>query len=512
MRFRILWGLAIGATLLASAQTSRPAASSRSLSLRECIDLALARNLDLRIEHLTAEIAGYSLSSAYGPYAPLFSFRARHDFVSQPGDFDPQKFNPDFPYELQNDTLGPTLSGKLPVGLSYIFNAYTREDNATTDFTSSPNDAANFPGGFRTTNNYFTAANLTLQQHLLKDFWIDADRELIQVRRKELKMSQQTLRFRIMQTLLAVELAYYDLSAAHEHVRVQEKTLELRQQFVAETRRRVEVGDLPPLDSEQAETQLQNALTALTAAREEFVARQNTLKSLLTDNFREWVDLDLEPADALLALPAEINRSESFQRALKDRPDLIEARLAVERRDVMVKFRQNQLFPSLDLIGRYGGLGVDPEPGASINRALNFRDPEYFYGVVVSLPLSNIGERGNYRASKAAKQIAELQLQKAEQEILLQIADYVNRTQSRFSQVTSTRKARSYAEAALDAEVKKLQNGFSTSFVVLQLQEILTAARTAEVQALADYNKMLAQLAFAEGSTLERNRITLEVK
>lgn len=512
MRVSILLGVALGATFLASAQTTTSPVKARSLSLRECIDLALSRNLDLQIEHLTADIAGYNLSSAYGAYAPLFSFSARHGFVSQPGDFDPQKFNPDFPYEMQNDTLGPMLSGKLPMGLSYNFNAFTREDNARTDFTTDPGDAPNFPGGFRTTNNYYSSANVTLQQHLLKDFWIDADRELVLVRRKEQQMSQQALRFHIMQTLLAVELAYYELGSAREHVRVQEKTLELRQQFVAETRRRVEVGDLPPLDSEQAETQLQNALTALTAAREAFVASQNALKDLLTDNFREWADVELEPADALLALPAGINRSESFQKALKDRPDLIEARLAVERSDVMVRFRKNQLFPTLDLVGRYGGLAADPDPGNSISHALSFRNEEYFYGVVVSVPLSNVGERGSYRASKANKQIAELQLRKAEQEVLLQIADFVNRSQSLFSQVDSTHKARAYAEAALNAEVKKLQNGFSTSFVVLQLQEILTAARTAEVVALADYNKILAQLAFAEGSTLERNRITLEVK
>jgi len=68
------------------------------------------------------------------------------------------------------------------------------------------------------------------------------------------------------------------------------------------------------------------------------------------------------------------------------------------------------------------------------------------------------------------------------------------------------------AEAALAAEQKKLQNGLSTSFFVLQLQETLTAARTTEALALADYNKALAQLAFAEGSTLHKRNLLLEVK
>ena len=103
-----------------------------------------------------------------------------------------------------------------------------------------------------------------------------------------------------------------------------------------------------------------------------------------------------------------------------------------------------------------------------------------------------------------------MQLKKAEQEVLLQVADFVNRVELRFSQVESTRKARTYAEAALAAEEKKLQNGLSTTFVVLQLQETLTAARTAEVAALVDYNRALVQLAFAEGSTLEKHRMKVE--
>jgi outer membrane protein TolC len=315
-----------------------------------------------------------------------------------------------------------------------------------------------------------------------------------------------------MKTVLAVEVAYYDVIAARELIKVREKAVQLRQQLVDETRRRVQVGDLPPLDSEQAETQLQNALTALVGAREAYVTQQNSLKRLLTDDFKEWADCDLQPTDVLLALPAEVNRSESFQRAMSNRPDLLEARLAIQRSAVVVKFQYNQLFPNLDLVGHYGGLGVNADSDRAVDQAFSFSNPDYFYGVVLSFPLYNATERGKYRASQAAKQIAELQLKKAEQEVLVQIADYANRVQSRFSQVGSTRKARSFAEAALAAEQKKLQNGLSTSYFVLQLQEVLTAAQTAELQALTDYNRILAQLAFAEGSTLERNHLELEAK
>jgi len=500
--------------MAASAQITNPPANTRSLSLRDCIHLALQDNLGLRIQHLTVEIAGDSLSGAYGPYDPTLSFNASRGYVAEPGDYDPRKFNPYFQSDITTSKLGPELSGQTPFGFSYDLSGGVQKNQAITDFRSDPSDAAFFPGGIRSTNDYNAAVNLAMRQHLLKDFWIDSSREVLLARRAALKISQQALRFQIMTTLLAVELAYNDLIDSREEIRAQEQALALRREFVAETLRRVQVGDLPPLDNAQAQTQLQNTLTALASARETFAARQNTLIGLLADDYRKtWADVDLQTADALVALPADVSRSRSFQSALANRPDLIEARLEVEKRAVMVKFSLNQVFPSLDLIGTYGGLGSENDSGGSaLNDALSVRYPEYSYGIVVSYPLSNVRARGDYRASKAAKKIAELQLQKAEQDVLLQVADLVNRVGYRFNQVDSTHQARLYAEAALEAETKKFQAGFTTSFAVLQYQEILTQARTAEIRAQVDYNNVLAQLAFAEGTTLERHHLSLELK
>jgi outer membrane protein len=509
MRAGILLALALQAAFLSPAQTTYPSSTTRSLSLRECVDLALSRNLDIQIVHLNADIADYDLRGAYGVYSPLFTFGAQHDYLDQPGNFDPKKAGSDLPYQLDQDTLSSGLSGQLPIGLTYRFNTFATEEHALTDFNGVPNT---FPGGIRDTNNSYADAQIVLRQHLLKDFWIDADREQILIRRQNLKISQQAFRFQVMKILLAVELAYDDLIAARENVRVQEQALQLRQQLVAETKRRVEVGDLPPLDIDQAETQLENTLTALATAREVLLSQQNFLKALLTDDFRAWTDIDLQPADSLIAIPPAVKRSDSFFNALKNRPDLIEARLAIEKSNVVIRFRKNQLFPNIDLVGGYGGIGIDPNTSTAINQTYSFLNPNYFYGVVLSLPLDNIAERNSYRASKASKQIAELQLKKAEQDVLVQVADLVNRVQSRFTQINSTHQARVYAQAALAAEQKKLQNGLSTAFVVLQLQETLIAARTAEFQAMADYNKILAQLAFAEGSILEKHHLNLEIK
>lgn len=97
MRVRILTALAWCVALVAFGQSTGLPSMTRPLSLQACIDLALSRNLDLQIEHLVAGMAGYNLSGAYGAYNPLLSLGGEHGFVSEPGDFDPRKFNPYFP-------------------------------------------------------------------------------------------------------------------------------------------------------------------------------------------------------------------------------------------------------------------------------------------------------------------------------------------------------------------------------------------------------------------------------
>lgn len=510
---RLLTAVLLVIATAASAQTTNAPINPRSLSLRNCFDLALNRNLDLRIEHLQVEMAGDELSGAYGVYSPNLAFDAKHGYETVLGDYDPRKFNSYFTAQNTTDELGTDLNGKLPFGFNYDLSSTVSKIETITDFRSDPEYATNFPGGIRSTNGHDAVVDLKMRQHLLKDFWIDADREVLLARRADLKISQQALRFQIMTTLLGVELAYYELIATRDEVQVQEKTLELRRQFVADTRRRIELGGATPLDETQAEIQLQNTLTKLATAREVFFASQNHLISLLTDDFKSWAGEEVQLTDTLQSLPVSVNRSDRFQSALSQRPDLIEARQAVEKSGAMVKFRLNQIFPNLDLVGDYGGQGSERNfTGPALGDAFSFRNPEYSYGVVVSFPLDNASARGDYRASKAAKQIAELQLKKAEQAVLLQVADLVSSIDFRFSQVGSTHAARTYAESALTTETKKYQDGIATSLEVILFQETLTDARSAEIRAQVDYNKALAQLAFADGTILERNHLSLQVK
>jgi outer membrane protein TolC len=95
---------------------------------------------------------------------------------------------------------------------------------------------------------------------------------------------------------------------------------------------------------------------------------------------------------------------------------------------------------------------------------------------------------------------------------MVSIDNAVGVARSDYESVEATKLARIYAEAALDAEQKKYAVGKSTTFTVLQLQNNLTAARSQEIRALANYQEALTALAQQEGSTLERRRVDVTVK
>jgi hypothetical protein len=108
-------GLILAAATV-TAQTGR--APDRSLSIEECIRVALEHNLEIQIGRLDPQLAGFSLAGSYASYDPTLGLGASHDYRAQPGGLD-ENNRPYAGNESDADNLNGSLSGLLPWGLSY---------------------------------------------------------------------------------------------------------------------------------------------------------------------------------------------------------------------------------------------------------------------------------------------------------------------------------------------------------------------------------------------------------
>lgn len=498
MRLRriFLWPL-LAAALPLGAQNNPPV--PKSLSLADCIQIALEHNLDLKVERINPEMARYNVTLAYAGYDPVLDITANHQNSLSPGGLDPQN-RVFLGSKTELDTFNTSLAGVLPTGLQYTLGGQIG------DRLSNPQDP------LRASENTSGSASLSLRQPLLKNFWIDGARFNIAVSKNRLKYSELGLRQRIMSVIESVQLAYYSLIQAREDVNNQEKALQLAERLLTENKKRVEVGALAPLDEKQAESQVAQRRADLLSAQSNLDIQQNSLKSLLSDNYTDWHGVPVEPSEALAAPPQAFDIQSSWQRGMTQRPDLLQTRLDLERLGLTLRYQRNQLFPQLDITGSYGHSGSKREYAGAFNDISEGNSPFYSIGGELRIPLGNRAARNNYKISKAQRDQLLLGLKKQEQDIMIAIDDAVKTARTAYQSVDATHQARLYAEAALDAEQKKLENGKSTSFVVLQLQRDLTFARSAEIRALGDYNKALARLAFTEGTTLEKTGLKIDVK
>jgi outer membrane protein TolC len=71
-------------------------------------------------------------------------------------------------------------------------------------------------------------------------------------------------------------------------------------------------------------------------------------------------------------------------------------------------------------------------------------------------------------------------------------------------------KAREFQEKNLDAEKKRYENGMSTSFQITQIQDQLTQARSAEVQATVNYRTALAEYYRTVGQLLDQEGVAID--
>jgi len=508
MKRNWIFGLAsLTLIALAAGAASGEEPKTRALSLEDCIQMALQHNLDLQIERYNPELALFGLKGAYGAYEPTLGLSGQHEH-SKSGE---TLFQGAFTVPGQKtdtDTLNGSLGGLLPWGLQYDLSA-TASDTDGVRYFYDTNLLTTVGLPYSTSRGSVT---LGVTQPLLKNFWIDQTRLTIRVAKNRLKYSELGLRLKIMSTVTTVEQAYYDLIALREYVKVQEKAVELATRLVDENKKRVEVGAMAPLDEKQAEAQAAASQADLISARNNLAVQEHLLKKLITDEYSEWANIVPEPSGTLAAPLQLFDRQNSWSRGLTQRPEMLQAKLDLEKAGIQLKFDHNQLFPQLDLKAGGGYSGSTPEFSGVLGDIERRDQPFYYFGGQFSFPLGNTTARNSYRASKAARQQVVLGVKMMERDIMVQIDDAIRQGQSNYERVAATRKAREYGEDALAAEQKKLEYGKSTTYTVLQMQRDLTAARGNELQALDNYNKALSQLSLAEGSTLDRLSINVEVK
>ena len=506
---KLILGIFASVMLLTANASEIP---SGAVTLEQCIQLALENNLSLRITNYQPRLAALNLRGAYGAYDPRFSLGGTDSFRESKGRQNPLEFTiPSSETDSFRHNIG--LNGVTPFG--------TRDSMGLNSSETTGRDSRDFPFG-----SYGTGFSASITQPLLRGAWIDGTRMNIKLQKQQVETSSLTVIRQITQTVSNVELAYYALIASRENVKVAEETLALTEKNFSNQKRRAEVGTLAKSQLPQLEAELYSQKASLLSVQNNYADSVNTLKRLLTDDFAAAQAAELLPVGELNPVQTVFSLNDSWDKALNQRPEILQSQISLENADIRLRYNKNQLYPQLDLRATYGLSGSDSavvkfrdttpfvESSASFNNA--FRDvrrgdyPNYSIGLQFSIPIPNRSARASYETAQEQKEQAVLQHKELEQSIMVEIDRLIRDAEYRFEQITVSRQARLSSELALQNETKRYNEGAIENYQVLQAQRDLTNRRYSEINANVQYLTALSRLAQAEGSTLDNNNINVD--
>ncbi len=125
-------------------------------------------------------------------------------------------------------------------------------------------------------------------------------------------------------------------------------------------------------------------------------------------------------------------------------------------------------------------------------------------------PLQNREARANRTIADLAVEEGRTELDDLKLAILTEVRRTARAVVAAAEAIDLAKKSTDLAEKNLDAEQKRYENGLSTSFTVLEIQEDLTHARSREVSSIAAYRRALALFYGSQGRLLDANGIEIE--
>ena len=531
----------------------------KSLTLREAITMALENNKDIEVTRQNVRSAEFDLQSARGFYEPRFAGQTYYERAKVPV-FSFFGGGPDGSLTTSGIGGNVGITGNIQRTGSR-FSVQTDSSRGTTNNL------------FSSVNPTYTQ-NLSFQftQPLLRGRRFDQSRRTIEIASRNLSLTDTQFRQRSIEIIANVQRAYWDLTYALRNLQVQRDSVKDAKDQLEHNRRLVAEGQLAPIDIVAAETQVANFEQSVYDALNTVSQNENTLKNLIAQSKDDalWRQA-ITPVDPVDLDAPVTTLPEALQAALANRPELELNQTQLDINRIDQRFYREQNKPQVDLIASYslnGAAGalnsgvvnpialssttptlnqvianvnalstrtnpalpqITPIPvntstqslpsnliggyGAALGNLLANRYPTYRVGVQFDLPL--FGNKTNKaQLGKSLVQGEQLNTQRAqlEQNIQVDVRNALQFVRTTEARLRSAAISRENSQKQYESEQRKLDEGQSDIYRVLERQTALTTARSNELRAQTELNKAIADLQRATGNSLKANNVEARLR
>ena len=462
------------------------------LSLRQCMELMLSNNLDLKVERYNPSLQENEISKEKAMFDPVarFSLQKSKFIISPTTLLDGVGQNQS--YEQKTMDYEASLSKKfITGGLGELKFSTDKIDTNSIWQYDSP--------------TYFSNLVFSLNQPLLRNFGIDLNKSRIIISSNNREISQARLMDKTASMITTLQGIYWNLYLSKQVLEVKKDSLQLARDLKDRNSALVEVGKLPSVEILRAETGI--------ATREEDVIVAESATKDLEDVLKETLNLPFSKQVIILKdkpVLREFQQQEVkdyLAIALENRPEYKEAKMHCENVTIANKVAKNAMLPLFDVQASYGVNATKGHYDSSVKGMKGGGDYSWLVGFKMEVPLGNRWARNNYQQSRLELEKTETSITSLERKIELEIIEAVREIETNQKRISATREARRMSEKNLEAEDERMDLGMSTSIDVLRAQELLELAQVNETRAIVDYINSLNSLEKVLGTLFQNHQI-----
>lgn len=457
------------------------------LDLAQALELAMRNNLGLRLAEVDSEVASYDQLGSWGEFE--WNFNVQGIYSDSEREVTSSFLSGGATITSQNENLIVDLSKPLTSGGSFGINFNT--DRQTTNAAIA--DAEQL---------YSDLLAVTLTQPLRRRAWkeyatsIQRERELGW--RQQVEIQRQTRQDLVFQ----VSTAYWDLVAAVEQLKVSISGKALAEELLRRRQRELDAGVGTEVEVLESRADVATRVEAVLQAQNMASERGDELKRILYGNTDEslW-SLELVPSTPLPSDPdaQPPTWTDALLTAIELRSELRQLRLAADMARLAHQRTLSERLAGIDLSVTASSGAVDENGSSALSDTANWEFPTWTVGLTYDMPIGNRLADYAERSARSGVRRALLQYDSAEVDVVANVRKAVRDVLFRAQAVRAAQTSLTLSTRQLEAERARNEQGLSTNYQVLEVQQLYVEALSGERSARAEYAKALVALEQSQG-------------
>ena len=465
------------------------------LTLEQSRGLAMENNLDLKVQLIAPNISQEAVNAERAKFEAAFF-----------SNFNYYKFD-------QPNVSVVDIEGSQGNNTDYDFGVnLPLKTGGTITFDLAENRSSSNSENVLINPVYTNDMALSISQPLLRNAGVRTNTHTIRIAEYNKSITDARTKLEVIRVIAAMDRVYWRLYAAIKQLEVRKQQYDLANEQLERAKRFVNAGQHAQIEVKRAEAAMAQSLESIIFAENNLRNRQREMKLTLNKTGLETnSETAIIPTTEPNPLHYTFDDKILVDQAIENRMEMLELELEIAKAVSQIDYLKNQALPIVNLNYTYNINATGITRTDSQNLLLDNYFADHRIGLQLNIPLGNEAAKSNLRQAYYQRRQVLASKEGRTAMIEVEVLNALDQLETNWQRILAARQSTLLEARLYEAEVHQFENGLTTSTDVREAQANLTNAQSTEINAIAEYQIALVDLAYATGTLLGAAQVEWEL-